>query len=56
MANHKGKQSFEVIISNKESGMYFTEHINSFNLATAIKKADKKFSDKYLIHDIHEKG
>jgi hypothetical protein len=50
------KQSFEVILSNKETGFYFTEHVSSFNLKTAIKKAESQFSEKYLIHDVHEKG
>jgi hypothetical protein len=56
MSSNSNKQSFEVILSNKETGLYHLEYVSSFNLKTAIKKADQKFSDRYLIHDVHEKG
>lgn len=57
VTNSKGKDSYEVIVSQKEGKQWYsTEYISAFNLKTAEKKAEKKFSEKYHIHDVHLKA
>jgi len=47
---------YEVILSSTITGKYSTEIVTAQTIEKAQEKAEKKYSGRYLIHDVHVKG